>query len=93
MNEITIKIGKKGDTKKGQGKKTKKPTGRPLRCAYCKGTGRAGVGNVERCPVCKGEGRVPHELKKKCGYCGGTGRAGVGNVERCSICHGWGYIE
>ena len=89
MNEITITIGKKEDIKKGQGKKTKKPTGRPLKCAYCKGTGRGDFGIL--CPVCEGTGRVPPGLKKKCRYCKGTGRGDFGIP--CPKCHGWGYIK
>jgi len=91
--EVTVKI-KEKEAKKPQGpKKTKKPTGRPLKCAYCGGTGRDPVIPGTHCTVCGGTGRVPPDRKKKCVYCKNTGRDPVIPGTHCTKCGGWGYIK
>jgi len=96
VEKITVTIEKEKPAKSQGEKTTKKPTGRPLDCAYCEGTGRVPPFGA-RCPVCNGMGRVPPEIgKKKCRYCNNTGRAGpIGpqGHNKCPVCHGWGYIK
>ncbi|HUV02680.1 MAG TPA: hypothetical protein VMW67_04445 [Desulfobacteria bacterium] len=89
----TIKITIEEEKPKKTPAKKKKPTGRPLKCAYCNGTGKDPV-IFGMCRVCDGTGRVRPDIgKKKCVYCNNTGIDPILSGVPCTKCHGWGYIK
>ncbi len=64
-----------------------------IKCAYCRGTGKAPNDDRIPCYVCAATGFVTVEEKaKQCSECGGTGRTKESKLP-CLRCRGKGVIK
>jgi RecJ-like exonuclease len=65
----------------------------PVRCAWCKGTGKKFFLLIFKfkCSACGGRGSVlAAEKSRKCGWCNGTGKR---FMRRCPVCDGTGWAH
>ena len=70
--------------------------GEEFACAFCKGTGAAGMvrGTGSRCPVCRGQKTVkvtPPAVT--CAYCSGRGEVSPRSNITCIVCRGKGVVS
>jgi RecJ-like exonuclease len=66
---------------------------RAIRCAYCRGTGRAPSDSRLTCTVCIGKGWLSiREPAVRCSACAGSGRGTLSNLP-CPHCKGKGMVH
>ena len=64
-----------------------------VKCAFCKGIGKAQTRSMITCLVCKGKGVVSVTKPiETCSQCNGTGRSGMSSSLACGKCKGKGVV-